>query len=133
METINEKRKSNANAPLRKRKSDVTAPLLETIKEGNKEDQKRIVRRVQQKKVQILLKMNSLKEAVTQKRWMVINKEVVFGNGIIPYTDDSSNGIIPILSHLCTKENVWHMEKQIQQNLKNVEQELRRVGGPQLL
>ena len=72
--------------------------------------------------------MNSLKEAVTQKRWMVINKAIVFDNGVIPYTNVSGGGIIPILSHLCTKNNVWHMEKQIQQNSKNVEHELQRVG-----
>jgi len=83
--------------------------------------------------------MNNLREATTQmsstgqplsakERWMVINKEIVFDNGIIPYTNDSGDGIIPILSHLCTKDNVWHMEKRIQQNSKNVEKELRRVG-----
>ena len=59
---------------------------------------------------------------------MVIKKAIVFDNGIIQYTNDSGYNIIPILGHLCTKDNVWHMEKLIQQNTKNVEQELQKLG-----
>ena len=111
-------------------------------KEGKKEIHRIRYQRQLSMKIgekEIHLKMNRLREAMTQmsstgqplstqKRWMVINKAIVFDNGIIPYTNDSGDGIIPILSHLCTKDNVWHMEKRIQQNTKNVEKELRRVG-----
>ena len=84
--------------------------------------------------------MNSLREAMTQmsstgqplstqKRWMVINKAIVFDNGIIPYTDDSGDGIIPILSHLHSKDNRKRAHwAQTQQNIKIIEQEFRKVG-----
>ena len=63
--------------------------------------------------------MNSLRKAVTQmlstgqplltkKRWMVINKEIVFANGIIPLTDYSVDSITSILNHLLT-EDIHHM------------------------
>ena len=84
--------------------------------------------------------MNSLMKAMTemsstrqplstQKRWMVINKAIVFDNGMIPYTDDPGDGIIPILSHLHTKPSGKSLHwAQIQQNIKIVEQEFRKVG-----
>ena len=79
--------------------------------------------------------MNLLREAATQmsstgqplstkKRWMVIHKEIVFDNGIIPYTDDySGNSIIPILNYLLT-------EKAAHTNNDDtiIAQELRKVG-----
>ena len=61
----------------------------------------------------------------TKKRWRVVNKEIVFGNGIIPYTDNySGNGIIPILNHLLT-EKAAHTNNI---NAKSIAQELQKVG-----
>ena len=87
--------------------------------------------------------MNNLREVVTKmsntgqplstkKRWMVINKEIVFDNGIIPYTEDhSGNGIIPILNHLLTEDIhnlTWHNAERMKREHKSIEQELRKLG-----
>ena len=60
---------------------------------------------------------------------MVINKAIVFDNGIISYTDNSGDGIMPILNHLHTETNrkLLHWA-QVQQNIEIVEQEFRKVG-----
>ena len=87
--------------------------------------------------------MNSLREAVTtqipnteqplstKKRWMVINKEIVFGNGIIPYTDYSGNSITSILNHLLT-EDIQTLDSYlagiINNRAKTVAQKLQKVG-----
>ena len=86
--------------------------------------------------------MNNLREVMTQmsstgqplstkKRWMVINKEIVFDNGIIPYRDDySGNGIIPILNHLLTEDihNMpWHDADCMKWEHKSIAQELRKI------
>ena len=87
--------------------------------------------------------MNNLREVVTKmsntgqplstkKRWMVINKEIVFDNGIIPYTEDhSGNGIIPILNHLLTEDIhnlTWHNAERMKREHKSIEQELQKLG-----
>jgi len=87
-------------------------------------------------------KMNSYREAMTQmsstgqplltkKRWMVFNKEIVFGNGIIPYTNYSGGGIISIWNHLLTKDihNMqWQLTAHINKKAEKVGQKLRKVG-----
>ena len=86
--------------------------------------------------------MDFLREATTQMsstgqslstktRWMVINKEIVFDNDIIPSTDDySGGGIIPILKNLLTEDihnMTWQYRAQINWNAKSIAQELWKV------
>ena len=63
---------------------------------------------------------------------MMINKEIVFDNGIIPYTDDySGDGIITILNHLLTEDihtMSWHDADCMKWEHKSIEQELRKLG-----
>jgi len=82
----------------------------------NKEQNKRTYRRsIVQKKKENRRERNSfenksLREAITEmsstgqplstkKRWMVIDKKIVFGNGVIP-RDHTGNAIIRILQHM---------------------------------
>ena len=64
---------------------------------------------------EIHLKKNSLRGAMmhmsstgkpllTTKRWMVINKEIVLDNGIVPYTNYSGDNFVSILNHLLIED-----------------------------
>ena len=65
--------------------------------------------------------MNSLRETVTQmsstgqplstkKRWMVIDKKIVFDNGVIP-CDHTGDAIIYILKHMIPPNIYFHRDK----------------------
>ena len=63
---------------------------------------------------------------------MVINKEIVFNNGIVPYMDDySGDGIIPILENLLIHDihnMTWQYTAQINWKAKSIAQGLQKVG-----
>ena len=64
--------------------------------------------------------MNSLREAMTQmsstgqplstkKRWMVIDKKIVFDNGVIP-CDHTGDAIIYILKHMMPSKTYFYSD-----------------------
>ena len=64
--------------------------------------------------------MNSLRETVTQmsstgqplstkKRWMVIDKKIVFGNGVIP-SDHTGDAIVYILKNIMPRNIYYHRD-----------------------
>ena len=133
--------RSSNRQSFKRRKSKTNTP---TVGIGNKEElcSKSTVPYIARQKEGKEKTMNSLSEAVTQmsstgqplstkKRWMVINKKIVFGNGIIPYTDYFGDSITSILNHLLTEDmhNMdWYLAAHINERAEKVALKLQKVG-----